>query len=138
MAKDDATQLIMYGGLGYVAYRLALEGKLGVNAQQKAVQWFGGGTTGTLPGGPNSGTQQPAPSTSHYHPPAGPYGSYAAMAAANPNFGAQMLEWQRLRDQRGEDPWDWNNFRGYEMAIGAPDPGPLPCAEFANYGGGPY
>jgi hypothetical protein len=57
----------------------------------------------------------------------------ADLIAANPNFEQQMRDWQAERDQKGEDPTDWQAFRELETFIGAPDPGESAPAEFLAY-----
>lgn len=51
----------------------------------------------------------------------------------NPNFMDQMNEWQRVRNEKGEDPMDWGEFRQHLLRIGAPDPGSLRPDEFSAY-----
>lgn len=51
----------------------------------------------------------------------------------NPNFMDQMNEWQRARNEKGEDPMDWGAFRDHLTRIGAPDPGGIRPDEFSAY-----
>jgi len=60
----------------------------------------------------------------------GPFADLYPMRQANPNIDQQMIEWQALRAQRGEDPWTWSAFRSHVRALGAPDPGSLPFEQF--------
>jgi len=46
------------------------------------------------------------------------------LRAANAFFGAQLAAWQRLRRERGEDPFDYAALREHLRALGSPDPGP--------------
>jgi hypothetical protein len=45
------------------------------------------------------------------------------LEAANPNVRSQYVVWNVLRTQRGEDPFNYQDFRQHLMGIGAPDPG---------------
>jgi hypothetical protein len=58
--------------------------------------------------------------------------TFAELAASNPNIRGQYDEWRGLRDQRGEDPSDWEAFRTHVLAIGAPDPGDRPPDDFVG------
>jgi hypothetical protein len=53
----------------------------------------------------------------------------------NPNIDAQRNEWQYQRLVAGENPLDWQAFRQFLIAIGAPDPGPTELAGFRVAGG---
>ena len=48
----------------------------------------------------------------------------------NPNLNLQMQVWQRLRKERGEDPYDWYAFCTHLGLIGAPYPGHVVPANF--------
>lgn len=41
----------------------------------------------------------------------------------NPNLPAQLAEWQRLREERGQDSCIWAMARAHILALGAPEPG---------------
>jgi hypothetical protein len=47
----------------------------------------------------------------------------------NPNIREQYDTWRREREQKGEDPSDYQAFRRHVMAIGAPDPGDRPIED---------
>ena len=49
----------------------------------------------------------------------------------NPNIREQYDTWRREREQKGEDPADYQAFRQHVMAIGAPDPGEQPIEDAA-------
>jgi hypothetical protein len=46
-----------------------------------------------------------------------------ALEAANPNIRHQYVDWNVLRVQAGEEPFNYQAFRQHLIAIGAPDPG---------------
>jgi LysM repeat protein len=56
--------------------------------------------------------------------------TWEALLIANPNIRGQLTDWQEFRRQDGNDPLDWEEFRQHEIRIYAPDPGPLPPADF--------
>jgi hypothetical protein len=49
---------------------------------------------------------------------------------ANPTLEQQMRDWQTERHHRGENPFDWEAFRGVVSYVGACDPGADPPSEF--------
>ena len=46
------------------------------------------------------------------------------LEAYNPNIEKQLVDWQILQKNNGKDPLDYDAFRQFQQAIGAPDPGP--------------
>lgn len=48
----------------------------------------------------------------------------------NPSIRDQATTWQALRRRGGEDPNDWAAFGQFQIAIGAPDPGPREPVDF--------
>ena len=42
----------------------------------------------------------------------------------NPNIRSQLVMWRQLRADHGLDPMNYDVFRQFQLAIGAPDPGP--------------
>jgi hypothetical protein len=60
----------------------------------------------------------------------------SAAGIPNPNFCAQMAEWQAARKAGSEDPYDWAAFRTHLVSVYAPDPGPTAPPEFKSAGGG--
>lgn len=113
--KTDVTQLILYGAMAYVGYRIA-----------DAQGWLNG--LG-LPSAPS------APSPPYVPGPAPAPGSRLdQLIAQNPNFYIQKREWQQARLWKGEDWHDWNALKRHLVAIGAPNPGDPPPPEFYESG----
>jgi hypothetical protein len=54
----------------------------------------------------------------------------AELIEANPTLEQQMRDWQTERHHRGENPFDWQAFRGVVSYVGACDPGADPPSEF--------
>lgn len=46
------------------------------------------------------------------------------LEAYNPNIEKQLVDWQIQQKEAGTDPLDYEAFRQFQQAIGAPDPGP--------------
>lgn len=115
--KNQTTQLLVYGAGGYLLYSVAIKGNLGDGAYKVAAS--ARDTVKGLLSGVTGGTG------------AGIQGSViGAITAANPNFDAQLIQWQTERSANGENPYDWAAFRAHEIAIGAPDPGPTAPTQF--------
>ena len=130
----DLAYAATVGILGLVAYQLGSQGQLGVPVKN-AIDTIKGSLVPTGDGrdrarrGMPAATRGPSGGTN-----GGGTGSLSAMQAANPNVGRQMLEWQNLRKQRGENHLDWEAFRAHERAMGNYDPGPASPPEFVGYG----
>lgn len=115
MAKTNVTKIALYAGVGYVAWTMARNSgnpdliKL-TDSIKKA---FGGGLgrAGEAALGPNGA-------------PSGGGGGTHPGIAANPNFWAQVREWQAATSGSK----DWARFRTHVVEIGAPDPGENPPA----------
>ena len=58
--------------------------------------------------------------------------TFSDLEQQNPNIRQQYDEWRELRAQAGEEPTDWDSFRQHVMAVGAPDPGDRPPADFVG------
>jgi hypothetical protein len=52
--------------------------------------------------------------------------TFAEMQQSNANIRSEYDIWRSLREQKGEDPVDWDAFRAHLVAIGHPDPGDIP------------
>jgi hypothetical protein len=61
-----------------------------------------------------------------------PMRTFADLMRQNPNIRAQYDTWRTQRAERGEDSTDWDAFRAYLTAIGAPDPGARPPDDFVG------
>jgi hypothetical protein len=71
-------------------------------------------------------TNNPPPSANATGPKPG------AATAANPNLMQQVAEWKAERVKNRQDPNDYSAFRQHEVAIRAPDPGPVAFPGFKS------
>lgn len=131
----NAVQYMAGFGALYIAYELALQGKLGTDLRLSA-EWLreqirrgagGGAGPGQPPGAPPAAGSGSAPTPG----PASASARLRTMLAANPNLYRQMLDWQAARVANGEDPYNWWAFRQHLRGLGAPDPGDYPPDEFS-------
>lgn len=138
MAKSRPSifEYALIGGTLYVAYRVALNGGLGVQAQKTALQLCASfkGMDACLADVAQSGIQ-PTPPTGPTPPAPLPpgrrctgSGSIASLEAYNPNIRQQMAEWKAATG----GSYDWAAFARHVIAIGAPDPGGTPPVEFCT------
>ncbi len=52
--------------------------------------------------------------------------TFADMMQTDPQIRYEYDVWRPLREQKGEDPVDWDAFRKHLVAIGHSDPGDVP------------
>ncbi len=129
--NGDLPQLLRYGKGGVVDPLLAQHARdwrvLRVENGQDPDDWGAFRAHEAAIGAPDPGAV-PVPGW-----PAGFGGP--APNANNPNLSAQARLWRQVRRNNGQDPDDWAAFEHYEIAIGAPDPGPIPVVGWpAAYG----
>lgn len=151
--KDPVTDMVKYAAVGtgiYVFYSAGRNGRFGndirkmMDGVHSALSpllsglWNAGGTqpeqkdtSTTTPsiGGGTTGGGNTGGSLNSCYPP---YAPLAPMIVANGNLIVQMRQWQAERGARNENIKDWGAFRQFQMAIGAPDPGLYPPAEFCG------
>lgn len=52
--------------------------------------------------------------------------TFVEMQHSDPDIRAEYDLWRGLREERGENPVDWDAFRAHLIAIGHNDPGDVP------------